>query len=68
MNYNYFTGLNYSIRTVTATSDNTYEIFYIDNGVATLSKASRTFSPNIVINLDALSLYLDGMTLTTGSS
>ena len=60
MNYNYFSEINSRFRTITATSDNTYQVFYINNGVATLTRASISFSTNIVIYLDASSLYQSG--------
>ena len=61
MNYNYFSSSQITTyRTLTATSDNTYQVFYINDGVATLTRASSTFNSNIVIYIDNLSLYNSG--------
>ena len=60
VNYNYFSIIADVFKTITATSDNSYQIFYIDEGVADLSFAYNQFSPNIVIYIGASSLYSDG--------
>jgi len=60
MNYNYLSQLSETFRTVTATTDNTYQIFYINEGYAQLSRAANSFSSNIVIYIDNLSLYSKG--------
>ncbi|MBQ9024687.1 MAG: hypothetical protein IJ105_05710 [Bacilli bacterium] len=60
MNYNYFSQIGSVFRTVTATSDNSYQVFYINDGVAELTRASSTFNANIVIYIDKLSLYNSG--------
>ena len=60
LNYNYFSRINSTFGTITATSDNSYQVFYIYGGVAKLTRASRTFSFNHVVYIDELSLYLKG--------
>ena len=57
MNYNYFSSQSQIFRTITATTDNSYQVFYIDNGVAKLTRASTSFNTSIVIYIDKLSLY-----------
>ena len=60
VNYNYMSQLNSSFETITAAADNTYQVFKIVDGVATLVKASNSFTANIVIHLDKSSLYSSG--------
>lgn len=61
MNYNFFSASSSdNFRTLTATTDNSYQVFYISNGVATLTRASSSFNTNIVIYIDKLSLYNSG--------
>ena len=60
INYNYFSKIDGVFRTVTAVSDNSYEVFYIDSGHADFARASNTFRTNIVIYIDKLSLYSNG--------
>lgn len=61
MNYNYLnTEYTTSFRTLTATTDNTYQVFYIDEGKADLINASSPFRTNIVIYIDSTSLYKSG--------
>ena len=59
-NYNYFSTITDSFKTVTATSDNTYEIYTIESGVAELENAYRQFPVNMVVHLGSSSLYSDG--------
>lgn len=60
MNYNYFSAQSNVFRTLTATSDNTYQVFYITDGKATLTRASSSFNTSVVIYIDNLSLYASG--------
>ena len=60
VNYNYLSGINDVFYTITAVSDNSYEIFTISGGVATDVKSSRSFTPNIVIYIGNDSIYLSG--------
>ena len=60
VNYNYFSTISSNFRTITATSDNTYQVFTISDGVAELTRSSSAFSPAIVIYINALSLYKSG--------
>lgn len=60
MNYNYLSQIGDTFRTVTAPIENTYQIYYIDEGYAQLTRASNSFRTNIVIYIDKLSLYNDG--------
>ena len=60
LNYNYLSQISDSFRTITATSDNSYQVFYIDEGVADLTRASNTFSVYPVVYLDNTSLYQQG--------
>ena len=60
INYNYFNSISSTFYTMTASSDNSYEIFKISDGVAELSKASRSFYPYIVVKINELSLYDKG--------
>lgn len=60
INYNYFSKIGDSFRTITATSDNTYQVFNISDGVAELVKASATFKSNIVVYINNMSLYKGG--------
>ena len=60
MNYNYFSQMGDVFRTVTAITDNTYQVFYINDGVAEIARASSSFSSHIIIYIDNLSLYADG--------
>ena len=59
-NYNYLYTVSSVFRTITATSDNTYQIIYLYDGIAELSYASNSFNTNIVIYLGASSLYYSG--------
>ena len=60
INYNYFSKISDAFRTITAVSDNTYQIFYINNGYADFTKASNSFRANLVLYIDKLSLYSNG--------
>ena len=60
VNYNYLSQISDTFRTVTATTDNTYQIYYIDDGYAQLTRASNSFRTSIVMYIDNLSLYNDG--------
>lgn len=60
MNYNYLSQLSDTFRTVTATLDNSYQVYYIYEGYAQLTRASNPFRANIVIYIDKLSLYNSG--------
>ena len=59
-NYNYFEEISSSHRTVTAVADNTYQIYYVRNGVANITRASNSFSIYPVIYIDSLSIYSAG--------
>lgn len=60
MNYNYFSRIGSTFRTLTATTDNSYQVFMIDDSEATLSRASNSFSTYITVFIDNLSLYDTG--------
>lgn len=60
MNYNYFSNIGSSFRTTTAITDNTYQIFSINEGKAEIVNASNSFNLNLIIYIDALSLYNGG--------
>lgn len=60
MNYNYLSQIGETFRTVTATLDNTYQVYYIDEGYAQLTRASNSFRSSVVIYINNLSLYKDG--------
>ena len=60
MNYNYFTNINNILRTITALSDNSYQVFYINDGVAQPTRAASTFTTYIVVYINELSLYSKG--------
>lgn len=59
-NYNYMKKIGSSIRTITAVADNTYQIYYINNGIASVTRASNSFSIYPVIYIDELSVYTSG--------
>ncbi len=59
-NYNYIKNIESSLRTITAVADNTYQFYYISNGVATVTSASRTFYVYPVVYIDELSIYTSG--------
>ena len=60
LNYNYLASVNSSFMTITAASDNTYQIYVIDDGIAELENANDTDDLNIVIYLNETSLYNSG--------
>ncbi len=60
INYNYFSNIGNSIFTLTGVSNNTYEIFYITDGVADVTNSYNTFAPNIVVYINESSNYLSG--------
>lgn len=60
VNYNYFSTLTQSYRTMTAVAENSYSVYTISNGVVSVVKASSLFNPNIVIYIDSTSLYKSG--------
>lgn len=59
-NYNYLSKINSYFYTTTAVSDNSYEVYYINGGVANRIRTSKSFIPNIVIYIDSNSIYLSG--------
>lgn len=60
LNYNYLQKITPTHRTITAVADNTYQVYYISNGVVNMSRASSSFSIYPVIYIDDLSIYIGG--------
>ena len=60
MNYNYFSRISSTFRTLTATTDNSYQVFMVADSEAQLTRASNSFSTYITVFIDSLSLYADG--------
>ncbi len=60
INYNYMKNISSSMRTITASADNTYQVYLVNNGVADLVRASASFSLYPVIYIDNLSIYNSG--------
>ena len=62
VNYNYLAHLgNNTFRTMNSVSDNSYQVYYINYGVADVTRASNSFNANLVIYIDKLSLYASGL-------
>lgn len=59
-NYNYLYNISSYMRTLNAVSDNTYEIYYIDSGAASTTRASNSFIVYPVVYLDKDVLYKKG--------
>lgn len=59
-NYNYMKNLFLDSWTVTAVSNNTYEVYYIYNGVVKYQSASKYSSYNIVIYIDSNEIIESG--------
>ena len=59
-NYNYLLQVSSDFRTVTAVSDNTYQVYDISYGVAEATNASNRFRIYPVIYLDKDVLYKSG--------
>lgn len=59
-NYNFLYSLGSSIRTLSAVSDNTYEIYVISGGELSTSRASNTFYAFPVVYIDKDVLYQGG--------
>ncbi len=60
VNYNYFSNINSSLRTINAVSDNTYQVYYVSDGVASTTRAYNSFRVYPVIYLDKNVLYKSG--------
>lgn len=59
-NYNYLLNINSSFRTINAVSDNTYQVYNVDYGVAETTNASNNFRIYPVIYLDKDAIYKSG--------
>lgn len=59
-NYNYLMNLSSYLRTINAVKDNTYQVYYIDYGVANTTNASNSFRVYPVIYLEKDVLYKSG--------
>lgn len=60
VNYNYLYNVSNYLRTQNAVADNTYEVYYIDAGVASTTMAENNFTIYPVIYLDKDVLYKKG--------
>ena len=63
VNYNYFSNLSdyiYKLVTLTATADNSYQIYTVMSGAVSLTRASNNFRPYFVIYINNTSLYKSG--------
>lgn len=60
-NYNFIYSLGFNIRTLTAVSDNTYQIYYISNGELSVTNASNSFYALPVIYIDKDVVYQGGV-------
>lgn len=59
-NYNFLYNLGYSIRTLNAVADNTYQIYYISDGELYITRSSNSFYVFPVIYIDKDVLYQGG--------
>lgn len=59
-NYNYLSKVASSTWTLNAVSENTYEVFYMANGLAVHSDANTYNEYNMVIYVDGNELYIEG--------
>ena len=59
-NYNFFDSISSDFDTLTAVADDTYQFYFVDDGVLDVKKASSNFSFYPVINIDKNALYAGG--------
>ncbi|MBP3634966.1 MAG: hypothetical protein J6J17_00705 [Bacilli bacterium] len=59
-NYNYFESINSVHRTITAVLDNTYQVYYISDGIVSVTRAASSFSIYPVVYIDSSSIYNSG--------
>jgi hypothetical protein len=59
-NYNYLNKLHLNTWTYTAVLNNTYEVYYLSNGVINVEEASKCLPLNIVIYIDGNENYKSG--------
>lgn len=59
-NYNYFESISSSFNTLTAVTDNTYQFYFVDDGILDVKKASNSVYFYPVIYIDKNALYAGG--------
>ena len=59
-NYNFFDSISSDFDTLTAVADDTYQFYFVDDGVLDVKKASSNFSFYPVIYIDKNTLYAAG--------